>query len=204
MSMWRHLDRPLILASVSPRRRDILTRMGLAFEVVSPSAVDEERFLDSRRLEESLRDLALAKAQSVASIRTDCLVLGADTVVLSGSRVMGKPLGYAEARRMLLELSGRRHEVLSGVALVCGQCGFTASAIERTGVIFRELGMDEIEEYLLTGEYADKAGAYAIQGRAMVFVKSIEGCYYNVVGLPASKTIELFTEYAAGRGSDDG
>lgn len=171
--------------------------MGLAFQVV-PSRIDDETgYIDVSRLEAALGELATAKARAVADRRPGALVLGADTVVVCDKAILGKPSGRADALSMLRKLSGRAHDVYSGVALVCAENSFCATAVERTSVFFGPLSDEDIGEYLDTGEHADKAGAYGIQGRAMVFVEKIEGCYYNVVGLPAAATVGLFREYAS-------
>jgi septum formation protein len=193
--LWSRLDKPLVLASSSPRRREILSKMGVSFSVCEPRVEDEARFLMDPPFATSLRSLALAKADSVARQRPDALVLAADTVVCAGERVMGKPATRDEARSMIRRLSGRAHEVHSGVALVCADRGFSKTGSSCTRVFFRDVAPEEIELYLDTQEHVDKAGAYAIQGRAMSFVEKIEGCFYNVVGLPVSETIRLLTAY---------
>jgi septum formation protein len=193
--MWNNPDRPLILASNSPRRLEILSQMGFSCTVVSPRIDDERRFFCGGPFESEVSALALAKAQSVAHDHPDSLVLGGDTIVCIGSTVMGKPSGRDEARQMLRTLSGAIHKVYSGVALVCGTLGFARAEAACTRVAFRILDDSEIERYLDCGEYSDKAGAYAIQGKAMMFIDKIDGCFYNVVGLPVAQTINLFKLY---------
>jgi septum formation protein len=195
-SVWRNPDRPVILASQSPRRRDILSLMGFDFTVIAPSVENENVFFTGKAIGESLEALATAKAQSVSGRKPAALVLGADTIVCVDNAVLGKPAGRAEAAEMLRLLSGRMHSVYTSVALVCEECGFTARATEETRVVFCDLSDRDIDDYLGREEYRDKAGAYAIQGAAMVFIDRIEGCYYNVVGLPVRKTIGLFTAYS--------
>jgi septum formation protein len=170
--------------------------MGFVFEVIAPLVENEDAFLSGSALDVALQRLAGAKAQSVAAARPEALVLGADTIVSIDGAILGKPKTAGDAAVMLARLSGRMHAVLTSVALVCLECGFAASATEKTMVLFRSLAQGEIDDYLERGEYRDKAGAYAIQGRAMSFVDRIEGCYYNVVGLPVKKTIDLFSTYA--------
>jgi septum formation protein len=202
--VWRNPDRQVILASQSPRRREILSALGIDFDVVLPSVESEAAFLDGHSLDKGLAALAAAKAQSVSLSRPDALVLGADTVVSIDGAIIGKPKNRTDAAAMLGCLSGRTHTVLTSVALVCGArgaCSFSAGAVETTTVQFRSLAQWEIDEYLDCGEYRDKAGAYAIQGRAMAFVDRIDGCYYNVVGLPIRKTIDLFAAYADRKGA---
>jgi septum formation protein len=169
--------------------------MGFAFSVSLPLVADEMSFFDKKPFEQSIRSLALAKAESVAQKQPEALVLGGDTIVCLGTKVMGKPTCRDEAREMICALSGSIHEVYSGVALVCFDSGFAAAASARTSVSFRSIDKSEIEEYLDFGDYADKAGAYAIQGGAMSLIEGISGCYYNVVGLPVAQTIGLFKSY---------
>jgi septum formation protein len=196
-SVWRNPDRPVILASQSPRRRDILALMGFEFEVMAPSVENETMFFAGGAVRESLEALAAAKAQSVSAKEPAALVLGADTIVCVDKAILGKPADRADAKAMLRLLSGRIHSVYTSVALACGECGFSARATEETRVAFRGLSDRDIDDYLGREEYGDKAGAYAIQGRALVFIDRIEGCYYNVVGLPVQKTIGLFTAYTS-------
>jgi septum formation protein len=173
-----------------------MSLMGFDFEVMPPSVENETVFFGGGAIEQSLEALAAAKARSVAARKPAALVLGADTVVCIDKAVLGKPAGRTEAAEMLRSLSGRVHSVYTSVALVCAECGFSARATGETKVVFCELSARDIDDYLNREEYFDKAGAYAIQGRAMVFIDRIEGCYYNVVGLPVQKTIGLFTAYS--------
>ena len=171
----------LVLASQSPRRAEILRQAGIPF-VVRPAEVDESP-LDSERPEDYVRRLAEAKALAV-SAESDEIVLGADTTVVIGGDILAKPADAADARRMLALLSGRRHEVLTGICIRRGEHRIVDWAV--TAVWFSLMSDAEIEEYVSTGEPMDKAGAYAIQGRASKFVEKIEGCYFNVMGLPVS------------------
>lgn len=191
----KEIDRPIVLASQSPRRRKLLRMMGISFEKCQPMVEDEEKYICSQSLEQSLQTLACVKAQSIGNIKKTSLVLGYDTVVVLDNCVLGKPADRQNAKEMLRRLSGRMHKVYSGVAFVCVDCNFQKTAVACTEVFFRDLAEDEIEDYLSFNEYADKAGAYAIQGRAMTFVAKINGCFYNVVGLPIAETISLFTTY---------
>ena len=177
----------LILASASPRRKELLGLLRLTFEVV-PSAYEEvlpEEHPDPAAL---AVHLAAEKALDVSRRRPGELVLGADTVVALGPRIYGKPTGPADARRMLRELSGKTHEVITGVALVRthGDTPQTKTLAARTEVRFRELDDPEIDEYLDTGEPFDKAGAYGIQGYGALLIEGIRGDYPNVVGLPVA------------------
>ena len=175
--------------------------MGLCFETAVPTVMDEETFFRAGPLFASLKALAIAKAGSVVQEHPDALVLGADTVVVLGKKVLGKPKNRNDARAMITLLSGKSHRVLTAVALVCGKCGFSASAVAKTRVDFRAISGEELDEYMETGDWNDKAGAYAIQGKAMTFVDRIEGCFYNVVGLPVRTTIDCFMEYASLKGA---
>ena len=173
----------------------ILTQMGVEFETIAPDPIDESSYIDGGNLEKSICALAVMKAQSVAVRYPAALVVGADTVVVKGTCVFGKPADRGDARSMLVTLANARHTVVTGIALLCAECAFSHAAAAATEVFFREIAPDEIDSYLETGEYRDKAGAYAIQGRAMAFVDKIMGCYYNVVGLPVSETIYAFKDY---------
>jgi septum formation protein len=191
------LDRPLILASVSPRRRLLLRRMGFSFSARAPQVKSEEAILSKAGLAVSLKNLAAEKAMSVAMRHKNSLVFGADTVVVVDGRILGKPASRADGRAMLRALSGRSHAVFTGTALICVNSGFAEKSVTKTTVFFRPLSTAEIERYLDTGEYRDKAGAYGIQGAAMALVDRIHGCFYNVVGLPVTATIALFEQYRA-------
>jgi septum formation protein len=172
---------PIILASRSPQRRAILTDLGVRFDVVLPD-VDEVR---DGLPEEVVVANALAKARKAAEqAAAGQHVLGADTEVFAGVRVFGKPRDEDEARRFLEALSGRTHEVFTGLALVCGSSAETGVA--RTAVTFHGLDAARIERYLATGEWRGRAGAYAVQGHGAGLVAAVDGDYWNVVGLPTS------------------
>lgn len=171
--------------------------MGLSFETVKPLVEDERSYIERVDIPGSLRRLATSKARSVSRTNRNALVLGTDTVVVVDGEVLGKPSDDTEAREMLCRLSGREHTVFSGVSLVCEELEFVAATDIATTVRFRSIDIEEIEDYLASGEHRDKAGAYGIQGQAMVFVAGIQGCYYNVVGLPVAATINLFEQYCS-------
>ena len=174
---------PLILASASPRRRELLAQAGFSFEV-APAQVPEVRKPGEDPIRFVTR-LAREKAEAVAlsrSITPDTIVLGADTIVVVEEEVLGKPQDAADAARMLRMLSGQTHQVITGVCLAKGR--ERQRAAEVTFVRFATLSDEEIDAYVATGEPLDKAGAYAIQGRAGRWVPRIHGCYFNVVGLP--------------------
>jgi septum formation protein len=200
MIHWQRIGRPVILASQSPRRKEILAQMGMVFETVAPVSIDESSFIDPGDLVSSLKSLAEKKARSVADVRSGALVLGADTVVVEGKNVLGKPVDRNDARDMLMRLSNKKHRVLTGIALVCTDRSFSTAAAACTDVFFRNITLDEVDAYLDLDEYRDKAGAYAIQGRAMAFVDRINGCFYNVVGLPVAETIAAFKHFAENQG----
>lgn len=202
MKHWNSLTRPLVLASQSPRRRELLGRMGLTFDIDPPAIPDEHALLDPLDLRGSLPRLALHKAADVAPRHPDALVLGCDTIVVIDGRILGKPRDRGDAERMIRELSGREHEVWSGVGLICPAVKFARSAVAVTQVKFRVIPEPEIEQYLSDSSYLDKAGAYGIQGTAMTLVESINGCYYNVVGLPIAATIGLFEAWQSWKDTD--
>ena len=182
----------LILASRSPRRQELLRAVGLAFRVVLPSTEDSV-VAQTGRCADFVRQAALAKAREVAAHERG-LVLAADTIVVCEGVVMGKPASAAEAKRMLRKLSGRRHRVYTGVALVQGDRMLVD--YERTEVAFRVLSKQQIDWYVGTGEPMDKAGSYAIQGKGAALVRAIRGCYTNVIGLPLPKVLEMLAEFA--------
>jgi septum formation protein len=191
----------LILASASPRRAEILLSAGLAF-VARPAHIDETR-AHGESASEYVARLASEKAKAV--YRPGEVVVGADTVVLVGRRIFGKPRNPQDAARMLRALSGREHQVITAVCLLApspagtrslreperGTSARPLSEIVKTRVWFRRLTDAEIKDYVASGEPMDKAGAYAIQGLASKFVTRIDGCYFNVVGLPVSRVCEM-------------
>jgi septum formation protein len=179
----------LVLASASPRRAEILRGVGWEFETVAANVDEALRANESAT--EYVERLAREKAEDVARTRLFGLVLGADTTVVADGVILAKPEDDVDARRMLRLLRGRWHEVLTGVALVRAEDGRACVAHERTRVRFREMTDAEIDWYVSTGEHADKAGAYAVQGRAALFIEGIEGDYWNVVGLPVRLVYEL-------------
>jgi septum formation protein len=195
------LNVPLILASRSPRRKTILRQMGFRITVVSPSVDDEEAHIDINNLAVSLQKLAMMKATSVAHIYSGALVLGADTIVVVDKKILGKPRNAGEAGKMIRLLSGRTHQVYTGVALVNQKTGFASTRVAKTAVTFRRITAKEITRYLKTADYQDKAGAYGIQDQAMIFVDSIRGCFYNVMGLPVSATLQLIDDFRESKGT---
>ncbi len=176
----------LLLASSSPRRRELLDALGLEFTVAHADVDESPRAGESPRA--MVLRLAAAKAAAVDA-GDACIVIGADTAVVLGDDVFGKPADRADALAMLARLSGRTHRVLTGVAVRRGQASW--SAVSDTAVQMRVIDADDAERYWQTGEPDGKAGAYAIQGRGGMFVQSISGSYSGVVGLPVFETAEL-------------
>lgn len=195
MSTWYNFDRSLILASASPRRKDILQWMGLNYTIIKPGVEDEQCYIQQNAIEQSIQTLARVKAESVAQYHEESLVLGCDTIVVIDNCIIGKPKDHIDAETMLQRLSGRMHTVYSGVALLCKKIRFVQTAVAQTDVFFRDIVADELRDYLKEEEYTDKAGAYAIQGKAMNFISKINGCFYNVMGLPVQETIAIFKAY---------
>ena len=179
----------LVLASASPRRRELLAQLGLDFEVM-PSDVPE-RPRPSETADEFAARIAREKALHVAAQRRHQWVMAADTVVVVDGELLGKPCDRDDARRMLRLLSGRTHRVLTAVTLLAPGGASAGDVVIETKVRFRRVRDQEIEAYLNTDEPFDKAGAYAVQGRAAEFVAAIEGSYTNVVGLPLDEVAEL-------------
>jgi len=186
----------LILASASPRRRELLRQAGFTFEVVAPEV--DETYPGGEDPAAFAERLALAKAAQIAqrfTAKDDVVVLGADTVVVADGEVLGKPVSADDARAMLRKLSGIAHRVITGVALAAPGAARRAVGHEVTRVFFRPLTEEEISAYVATGEPLDKAGAYAAQGRAARFVTRVEGCYFNVVGLPVALVDRLLRDW---------
>ncbi len=187
----------IVLASASPRRAEILRCAGIPFEVLA-ARVDETRRAGELR-GDYVRRLALEKARAAAADANagdgDCLFVGADTVVVAGDEILGKPRSEEDARRMLRKLSGNVHEVRTGLAVVQRPQPAEGIVDEVTRVTFAPLSDEEIENYIATGEPFDKAGAYGIQGIAGRYVTRIEGCYFNVMGLPLARLWSLLQEF---------
>lgn len=181
----------LVLASASPRRRELLAQIGVAVDAIEPADIDET----PRRGEPPRAYAARLASEKAAAVAARCcgddLVLAADTVVYAGRRILDKPVGEADARRLLATLSGRRHRVATAVALTRLRDGAEWRRLVETSVRFRRLSDADIAAYLASGEWRGKAGGYAIQGLAGAFVPALNGSYSNVVGLPLAETCGL-------------
>ncbi|MDD5502053.1 MAG: Maf family protein [Candidatus Thermoplasmatota archaeon] len=179
----------LVLASASPRRREILGMMGIEFEAVNSQVGEEQKGKEIPR--RYVLRLAKEKAEAVAQKYPGEWILAADTAVVLGNKIIGKPRDGADAERILSKLSGKQHKVLTGIALFNGRC--CMMNIVSSKVKFRKLSAQEIKNYVNTGEPMDKAGAYGIQGRGAFLVESVSGSYTNVIGLPVKETREMLS-----------
>ena len=186
--------KPLVLASQSPRRKELLSALDCPFQVVQ-SDLSEGDFRESQDPKEEAQHLALMKAREVVGRVPNALVLGADTVVVLNGRVMGKPRDESEAVRMLAGLRGRKHQVVTGMAVVDGATGRSTLACRETTVLMRDYSDYEIRAYVSSGKALDKAGAYGIQDAEFHPAASIEGCYLNVVGLPLCELVSLLETF---------
>ncbi len=191
MNYWYPVETELVLASRSPRRTEILTFAGVP-HIVCPSSIEE------KSMEGTPQDIVMhwaqAKAADIAHKFTNYPVLGADTMVFRDGVLLGKPENEAQAFQMVRSLSGRWHTVYGGVALMWQSRGLSFTFAEATRVKFRNLPDKEIRAYIATGEPMDKAGAYGIQGQGCVLVEKLEGCYFNVMGLPVSRFLHRFRD----------
>lgn len=180
----------IILASASPRRKEILELADLKFDVM-PS--DAQEITTKTAPNEVVMELASIKAKDIyKKSEKQSMIVGADTVVAYQGQILGKPTDKADAKRMLTMLSGQTHEVYTGVCVI--EDGKTKTFYEETKVTFYEISDEQIEHYIKTGEPMDKAGSYGIQGKAAVFIKGIEGDYYNVVGFPIARFLQEITK----------
>ena len=186
----------LILASASPRRAALLLQIGLTFDIHPSDAVEPPYSVYANKSASAVtQELALLKASSITKHYDNGLIVGADTLVSLDGKLLGKPTDDEDALAMLTSLSGTFHEVVTGVALIDASTGRKSVWSETTQVYFRELHSTEITAYIASGETSDKAGAYGIQGRGAAFVKRIEGCYFNVVGLPLASLVEHLSNF---------
>jgi len=181
----KRISKKIILASGSPRRKELLERLGLQFEVIIPQV--EESFDLDIPVFDLVKKLAMQKALTVAHDQENAIIIGADTLGVYRGKILSKPHDDTEAIRILRMLNGRAHRVITGFTIMDTSNGHVVSDVVETTVYFRKLTLTEIEAYVKTGEPLDKAGAYAIQGLGALIVDRIEGDYYNVMGLPLSK-----------------
>jgi septum formation protein len=180
----------IILASASPRRKELLNQIGLNFEV---QVSDVQEIIDQKTAPEKLAEkLAYNKALAVANKNPSKLVIGADTLVVNGSTILGKPKDEKKAYEMLFSLSNKKHQVMTGIAMMVQNANKVLIKHEITDVYFKNLSLDEINGYVLSTEPYDKAGGYGIQGLGACLVKKIDGCYFNVVGLPIYLVVDMF------------
>ncbi|EST56579.1 septum formation protein Maf [Brevibacillus panacihumi W25] len=186
-------EKMLILASSSPRRKELLQTLGLSFSIQS-SDVDETTD-PGMQPQEIVEELALRKARKIASGLTEGVVLGSDTIVVLDGEILGKPVDDEDAYRMLHALQGCEHTVYSGIALIDAESGQSEVTHSRTQVRIRPLAPDEIRAYIATREPMDKAGSYAIQGIGATLVEGIEGDYFTVVGLPLRLTASMLSRF---------
>ena len=176
----------LILASQSPRRKELLGKCGIPFET-DPADIDES-FNHDNHIDDEIRRLSMRKAQEGLRKHPDAVIIGSDTVVAVGGKVLGKPQNEKEAEDMLYMLSGKTHQVITGLCIMSSRRTFSDVSVAE--VTFAELSRKEIEDYIASGEPMDKAGAYAIQGLAGRFITGISGDYYSIVGLPLNMVYE--------------
>lgn len=188
--MIKQPDMPLILASASPRRKDLLHQLGLEFKII-PSHIDESMLPGETSLEHVMR-LSEAKGNEIAKGHPHDLVISSDTIVVFEGHILGKPNDKDHAFKMLNMLSGKEHEVISAFSLICKEKSIEVTEYEKTKVRFRKLGENEILDYIEGGSPMDKAGAYGIQDLKANLVESIEGCFYNVIGFPVAKFKEVW------------
>jgi len=187
------MNKPIILASASPRRRELLRQVGLSFKT-APAHVDE-RILDGERPETYAARLAQDKSRGAAKRLSSGIIIAADTIVVIESKILGKPADAPDAERMLGMLSGNMHRVITGLAVMDVGTGKMLTRTAITKVWFRSLSREQIASYVKGGEPLDKAGAYGIQGKGALLVEKIDGCYFNVVGLPLVLLSEMLNEF---------
>ncbi len=189
----------MILASKSPRRKEILENIGIEVIVVIP---DIEEISSKEGVAEKIKDIALKKCEKIAEIYPNNYVTAADTVVVYGEEILGKPANEQEAREMLMKLSGKEHSVITAFAFINKAEKLEISLSDITTVKFREISAEELDWYIKSGEPFDKAGAYGIQGKGAVFVEKINGDFFNVMGFPIQKFITEIKR-ATGKGFNE-
>jgi septum formation protein len=182
------LSEPCILASISPRRQELLRSVGLKFKII-PAHVNEE-YLEGETPREHVRRLSQNKAMTIAQKNPDAWVLGADTIVVIDSLILGKPKNKKQAREMLTRLSDREHKVFTGFTIAHDATKVYKTKVIKSSVLFKKISPKEMEWYVSCDEPYDKAGGYAVQGKGASFIKSIRGSYTNVIGLPLCEVME--------------
>lgn len=182
------LSESFILASLSPRREELLRSVGLKFKII-PAHVNEE-YLDGESPREHVRRLSHNKAMAIAQKNPDAWVLGADTIVVIDGLILGKPKNKKQAREMLTRLGDRQHNVFTGFTLAQGTTKVYKTKVIQSAVLFKKISPEEMEWYINCDEPYDKAGGYAVQGKGAYFIKSIRGSYTNVIGLPLCEVLE--------------
>ena len=185
-----------ILASQSPRRIELLQQMGIENMAIIPSDIDEEALRGETPKEHTLR-LSEEKAGAVAGLHPEAWVLGADTIVVIDEEILGKPRHPAEAKEMLLRLSGREHRVFTGFTVLNRNRNISVGQCVESSVLFRQITDDELAWYIKTPEPYDKAGGYAVQGIGAFFIKAIYGSYTNVMGLPLCEVVDALRQVGA-------
>lgn len=190
MKEGQKMNKKLILASQSPRRRELIGLLGMPFQAIGPNI--QEALDQSLDIEKRIEKLALQKAENVFENNQDTIVIGSDTVVVLDNQILGKPIDENDAILMLRKLSGKVHEVITGVAILSAKNRVNYSI--KTRVTFNVLTDKEIEEYVASKEPMDKAGSYAIQGKGSLFINKIDGDYYSVMGLPISRIYQNLTK----------
>ncbi len=180
--------KPIILASKSPRRKDLLEQIGISFEI-DPSDYQEEKDLNLKP-HEFAKYLSLQKAKNVAIRHKDSIIIAADTFVVFEGKILGKPSSEETARKMLTKMSGKPHSVITGFTIIDTKTNKIVSKSIETKIYFKNLSPEEINSYIASGEPMDKAGSYAIQGLGGILIEKIEGDHYNVVGLPLTALVE--------------
>lgn len=182
------LSAPFILASASPRRKELLRSVGLKFKII-PAHVDET-YISGESPRTHVRRLSSNKAMVIAQKHPKALALGADTIVVIDGLILGKPKNKREAREMLERLSGRKHTVFTGFTIACADVGISQTKVVQSAVQFKKISPEEMDWYVNCDEPYDKAGAYAVQGKGAYFIKTIRGSYTNVIGLPLCEVLE--------------
>lgn len=191
------MKKQIFLASRSPRRRELLSGLGITF-MVKVAAVNENKIMEELVGEQPAKlaeILSYKKAVAVTENVTNGLIIGADTIVVLDDQILGKPTNKEDAKRMLFMFSGREHQVVTGITVIDAESGKALTRHVVTDVCFRDLTESMIDNYLQVANYHDKAGAYAIQEHAALFVKQIRGCYFNVVGLPLYTLADMMADF---------